>query len=411
MAGSFAAPKTGDHFGVILNDDPHNETNISTIDQIQKVKDGWKAQVPLGDGKRTRRVYVATRWHFADVNDEIMQKRAPLFYKKFVAKELLHNQPLVNIEKEDKCAVFIMDVWANQERTEVIWPEKETFENIIDYRDNQMGSYFFSCQFENDPVPPEDRTFDPKNFRYYTIETELGKRGPEKFYVCGEEKIGENNEGHPLFRYRKIPVAEVKNIMTIDPAFGIKPHNDYVGIVVCGHWIDPTTRRRWLIVLETVRDKLTPTQFQRRVEMLCQKWDVRQVGIEVHGLQQHTEQVKGVQSWAGQMNIKIVPISRGSETFVGKARVTRLEPYYETHRIWHKEGTRNSILEQELLGFVGGMSRGASDDLADAMSDQVDFPNMRKMPDFDPVASARKMDNAGPWTNWKSEDKDEWRRI
>jgi len=140
MAGSFEAPKTGDHFGLLLNDDPHNETNISTIDQIEKVKEGWKALGPLGDGERTRRVYVATRWHFADVNDLIMQKRAPLFYKKFIDKALLHNHPLANIEMDDKCAVFLLDVWANEGKTQVLWPEKEPVENIKDYRD-QWGSY------------------------------------------------------------------------------------------------------------------------------------------------------------------------------------------------------------------------------------------------------------------------------
>ena len=200
MAGSFEAPKTGDHFGVLLNDDPHNEKNISTIDQIEKVKDGWKAQVPLGDGIRTRRIYVATRWHAADVNNEIMMQRAPRFYDKFVKKDLLHNAPIKNIEKDDQCAVFFLDVWADDQKESVIWPEKESLENIRDYRDNQMGVYFFACQMENDPVPQEQQTFKKEHFRYYERKRELDAHGVEKeYFICGETKVSEDGNGVPTF--------------------------------------------------------------------------------------------------------------------------------------------------------------------------------------------------------------------
>ena len=414
MAGSFSAPKTGDHFGVILNDDPHNEQNITTMDQIQKVKEGWKAQGPLGDGKRTRRIYVATRWHFADVNDEIMQKRAPLFYKKFTDKELRHNQPLLDIEIKDKCAVFLMDVWANPEHTDVIWPEKEPVENIKDYRD-QWGSYFFSCQMENDPVPPEDRTFNPEDFRYYDMINELdGKGRAQKYFICGEESIGTDPDtNRPIMRYRKIPCNEVTNYMTVDPAYGDGPQNDYNGIVVCGHWVEPNTRMRWLIVLDVIRQRLTTAQSKRKIEELYVKWDCKAVGIEANALQKtYVEELQRDARWGSQFKIRVVPIKRGSGASKGM-RVTRLEPYYETHRIWHPKRMQGGALEQELLSFVGAMSRGASDDVADAMSDHVDFAHVRKNPDFDPLAGAkeekRNRRDSDPWG--KRKERDLWRVI
>jgi len=414
MAGSFAAPKTGDHFGVVINDDPHDQTNITTIDQIQKVKDGWKAQGPLGDGKRTRRIYVATRWHFADVNDEIMQKRAPLFYKKFIDKVLVHNAPMANIEKKDKCAVYLMDVWANDERTEVIWPEKEPVENIKDYRE-QWGNYFFSCQMENDPVPPEDRTFNPEDFKYYEVIKEIDTKGIlQKYYICGEERIGrDSNNDEPVFRYRKIPFNEVTNYMTVDPAYGDGPQNDYNGIVVCGHWVDHVTRMRWLIVLDVVRQKLTTAQSKRMIEKLYIKWNCKAVGIEANALQKtYVEQLQRDPRWGNQLKIRLVPIKRGTGASKG-VRVTRLEPYYETHRIWHAPRMKGGILEQELLAFVGAMSRGASDDVADAMSDHVDFAHVNKHPGFDPLAGAkdikRNRRDDDPWS--KRKERDLWRVI
>jgi hypothetical protein len=319
-----------------------------------------------------------------------------------------------NIEKDDSCAVFFLNVWTSPAKTDVIWPEKETYENIIDYRDNQMGSYFFSCQMENDPVPPEERTFDPKDFRYYEVEKELDKNGkPQEFYVCGEEKTGQDDSGMPIFRYRKIPVKETTIHLTVDPAFGLKAHNDHVGMIVAAHWIEPKSKMRWMIVLETVREKMDTAGLIRNIDAKAAKYGLKRVHIEYHGLQtQIMEQAIENARYSGRFNLEVIGIKRMESPFVGKIRVTRLEPYYETHRIWHSQSMRNGDLEQELLGFVGGMSRGASDDLADAMSDQCDIGHRRKVTDYNQQEGAQKMDGFGKWTQWNQrEDKDLWRRI
>ncbi len=70
------------------------------------------------------------------------------------------------------------------------------------------------------------------------------------------------------------------------------------------------------------------------------------------------------------------------------------------------------ILEQELLAFVGTVSRGHSDDVADAMSDHVDFEHTMKMPGFDPMAMADlpRMMEEDDWDDWARDDKD-WLRV
>ena len=414
MAGSFEAPKTGDHFGVLINDDPHNEKNVNTIDQILKVVDGWKNLDYLGDGDRTRRFYAATRWHFADVNNEIMKELAPRFYEKLKEKTLLYNQPLANIETEDDCIVYLLSAWSDEQETDVIWPEKQSKKTILVWK-GKHGAYKFGCQMLNDPIPPEDRTFDPEDFRYYDIITELDSKGsPQKYYICGEERIGrDSNNDEPVFRYRKIPFNEVTNYMTVDPADGQESYNDYNGIVVCGHWIDPETRMRWLIVLDVVRQKLTAAQSKRKIEELYLKWGCKAVGIEANATQKtYVEQLQRDPRWGGQLRIRLVPIKRGTGASKGM-RVTRLESYYETHRIWHAPRMQGGVLEQELLAFVGAMSRGESDDVADAMSDHVDFAHVNKHPNFDQLAGAkdikRNRRDDDPWS--KRKERDLWRVI
>ncbi len=414
MAGSFEAPKTGDHFGVLINDDPHNEKNVGTIDQILKVIEGWKNLDYLGDGDRTRRFYAATRWHFADVNNAIMEELAPRFCEKFKDKTFLYNQPLANIEPEDDCAVYLLSAWSDEQESDVIWPEKQSRKVILKWK-SKHGAYKFGCQMLNDPIPPEDRTFNPENFCYYTTSTELNDKGiPTEYYVCGEEKIGADPDtNRPIYKYRKIPVNETTNIMTVDPAYGIKRHNDYVGIVVAAHWTDPKTRLRWLIVLETVRQKMTTAQSKRKIEELYAKWDCRKVGIEGNALQaQYVEGLAGDPRWGGDLNIQVVRITRGTGDSKG-VRVTRLEGPYETHRVWHAPGMRGGVLEQELLGFVGALSRGSSDDVADAMSDHVDFEVMIKLPDFNPLETADlpRVSAEDAKEDWESWDDKEWLRV
>ncbi|GAH45966.1 unnamed protein product, partial [marine sediment metagenome] len=366
------------------------------------------------DGERTKRVYAATRWSFADLNDEMMQKMAPRFYDKFINKTLLYNQPLANIESEDELAVFLLSVWKDETEKAVIWPAKRSYESLMKWK-ARVGSYFWSCQMENDPIPDEDRTFNPEDFRYYTVTTELNAKGiPTEYYICGEEKTGTDHDtGRPLYEYRKIPVNETTNIMTVDPAYGTKAHNDYVGIVVCAHWTEPKSQLRWLIVLETVRQKMTTAQSKRKIEQLYAKWDCQKVGIESASFQHvYIENLLMDGRWAGELNIDVVRITRGGGESKGM-RVTRLEPYYETHRIWHAGRMRSGILEQELLGFVGCMSRGSSDDVADAMSDHVDFGRTMKLPDFNPMAMAdlpqrMKEDALEDWESW---DDKEWLRV
>jgi len=415
MAGSFSAPKTGDHFGVLINDDPHNETNVGTIDQILKVVDGWKNLDYLGDGDRTRRFYAATRWHFADVNNEIMKELAPRFYEKLKDKTLLYNKPMENIEEDDSCIVYLLAAWSDEQETDVIWPEKQSKKTILEWK-HKHGAYKFGCQMLNDPIPPEDRSFDPANFRYYTIVTELNNKGQaEKYYTCGEEQTGKDEKGKPILKLRKIPVNEVTNYMTVDPAYGDGPQNDYNGIVVCGHWIEPKSRLRWLIVLEVVRQKLTTSQSKRKIEELYVKWDCKAVGIEANATQhQYVESLQRDPRWGSELRIKLVPIKRKTTQSKGE-RVTRLESYYETYRIWHHPRMRSGVLEQELLAFVGAMSRGESDDVADAMSDHVDFAHTRKNPGYDPMAGAkesRQRKNRFDKDSWgKRNERDLWRVI
>lgn len=373
MIGSFEAPCTGYHYDHIFNDDPHNELNVATMEQIQKVVNNWETQDPLFDGDSTLRTQVATIWHYADVNNHIMKLLAPGFYKALRDGNHVQSDDITADQYPgDVLKVYHLGVF--NEQGVPIWPEKYSAEEIERKRQN-MRSSFFANQYLNVPFAGEERDFKPEWFRYYTPKEFRTPGGVTKaVYDCGGKRI---------------PADELTFRLTVDPAFGVKPHNDFTGIVCCGHWTDPVTRQMWLLVVDYIRAKLPVDEVIKVIDNMARKWHVREVGIESHGAQKlFTLHVRDKAAWIGAERIEVVPIQRGGEMFVGKARVRRLIPFYENGRIYHAPHMQDDDLERELMDFSGGTSKGVHDDLADALSDHCDFGMTAPPADFNPLKEA-----------------------
>src|SRR5262245_16012661 len=83
------------------------------------------------------------------------------------------------------------------------WPQRfpqEAIDRILE----QQGPRIFSCQYMNDPVHEDARSFDPAWFRYYTSFPPV------------------NDRGEPF---------TIKCVTAIDPAISQKKHGDYSAIV------------------------------------------------------------------------------------------------------------------------------------------------------------------------------------
>jgi len=197
-------------------------------------------------------------------------------------------------------------------------------------------------------------------------------------------------------RPRLIPFEEVTNEITVDPAFSTSDDADPVGIVVAGHWMDRETGLDWLLVVDYVLRKMELHDTLDVIEAKAVEWNVKRVHIELHGFQNlFTKQILNDPRWAGQSRLQVIKISRGGETFVGKARVQRLEPYYESGRIWHNRWMKDGDLELSLKSFVGGQFLGDLDDLPDALSDHVDIATRPALIDYDPLG--HRVGNFGTW--------------
>lgn len=372
MTGSGGSPRTGFHYDLVINDDPHNEDNTNTPDQVYKVIEIWEKQAPLmkQPGKPNKRIQVGTIWDYDDLNVHVMRVKAPGFYKEYKDGSYKHPKDvLADNYPDDDAKVYILSCYTDDfgvtEERQSLWPEAWSLEELNRQREKDyLSDDFFNMQMRNMVITDKTRSFKHEWFNYFREDityVTLGER--KRIFVLPDDTV--------------IPEKELVMRMTIDPAFRVKEHNDSTGFVIGGHWYDYETGHRVILIFDAFAEKLETNDLIRRIDDECSRWGIVEVGIEAHGLQfLFTDQLveKTRHSWIGRNQINITKINRGSEAIVGKARVLRLIPFYERKQIYHAEHLRDGELEAQLMKFTGKMYRGKSPDIADAMSDQIDFP-------------------------------------
>ena len=371
MIGSGGSPRTGFHYDLIVNDDLHNEENTNTPDQVYKVIEMWEKQAPLmkQPGKPNKRIQIGTIWNFDDVNVHVMRVKAPAFYKEYKDGTYKHpKDPMADNYPGDSAKVYLLSCFTDDfgitPDRQSLWPEAWDLEELDRQRnEDYISGDFFDMQMRNMVITDKTRSFQRDWFAYFKEEI---------IYV----RLGERKRAFSLPDNTLIPEDELVMRMTIDPAYKVKAHNDSTGFVIAGHWYDYEKGHRVILVFDAFAEKLEINDLIRRIDDECNRWNIQEVGIETHGLQfLFTDQLveKTRQSWIGRNEINITKINRGSEAIVGKARVLRLIPFYERGQIIHAEHLEDSEFEQQLMGFTGKVYRGKSPDIADAMSDQIDF--------------------------------------
>ena len=146
--GSPTTSLVSQHFDLIIGDDLVNRESVNTIEQIEKTKQYAKDLIPLGQGVKTIRIFIGTRWHFGDLYNWLIEdKHFPYILKSIYA------------DKEETISSFV--------------EEFPIF--AINKLKEDLGSYDFACQYKNNPVDDEYATFKQKWIKRYR-EEELNKK-------------------------------------------------------------------------------------------------------------------------------------------------------------------------------------------------------------------------------------------
>jgi hypothetical protein len=230
-----------------------------------------------------------------------------------------------------------------------IFPEEFSFAKLMRLKE-RLGSYFFSCQFLNNPASPENADFQEAWLCYYRFDIR-----PDGVYVVHEVKDG--------FVKKDVKLGHVAVAMTVDPnhsgnaAEGRCRH----AIVVLGQAGDDFYLLDYWVAHASF-DTLYGKIFEK-----ADNWKLRQFGAESVAAQKFMiHHIKHMAMQRGR-NLKIVELDGeveapdGTMTRKKEWRIRNiLAPIFETNRFWIQHR------HQDFIGEYKTFPKGKYCDILDA---------------------------------------------
>lgn len=321
MTSGVDSPKVGFHFDLILFDDPHNEKNISTPEQIMKVIKYYIGLHPLMDTLTGQMQITATRWHHQDIHNHILT------------------------EEKKEWDIFIKAAeWEENGVIKYFYPDRLTPEFL--QKRKEVSSYFFSCQYLNNPTDDENALFKKDQINYFINDD------PEFILVKKENSL----------EHIKIKRSDLTFFISVDPAgrgsLSEQRRLDYTGIVVVG--VDYVNN--WY-VFEAIRKRnMQPSDIINKIIQLHYQYKPEVVGIESITYQGQIKE--GLQRELDKLHLFQAVTDLHHHNRDKGQRIRGLQPLYKNGKIYHAKGLYD--LELELLSWSPNST--VHDDVIDALA-------------------------------------------
>ena len=190
---------------LIVLDDIENDENVNTPEQRRKLSSWFNKAVSKAGDTYTDIMYIGTILHYDSLLSSVLQN--PMYktrkYRAVISEaantklweewEGIYTN-LFNEDHEKDARAFYE---AHKEEmllgTEVLWPEKLSYYALMEARVSE-GEASFNSEYQNDPVDPENATFNPEWFDYY--EPELVDFSDPEFVFVGanDPSLGKNKK-------------------------------------------------------------------------------------------------------------------------------------------------------------------------------------------------------------------------
>ena len=170
-------------------------------------------------------IILATRWNSDDLIGRLLDQ-AKLEGKEFPFDYEHINLPAIANENDP----------LGRQEGEALWPERYNL-RLLNAIKKIVGPYWWSSEFQGDPVKAGGNLFKSQNFRYYTIDRLTNN------FECWRIGVDE-----PI----RVNRSDLKIASIVDPALEMKKKNDPCGIHAWGY---SRKHKIWLL-LDRFRDKI-----------------------------------------------------------------------------------------------------------------------------------------------------------
>lgn len=301
-AGSVEVSHVGFHYDMIFCEDIVNDSNIGSNDQMQSVIEHFKGlfQILEPDGELTLN---GTRWHYGDCYGYIIDNMSSEF-------NICIRKAIENEGKPDEKVYF-------PARLSKEWLTKEKL---------LIGSYKFSCQYQNDPINPEDQIF-----RVIPTYSSLANDVPKNLFLS----------------------------LTVDPAVCLENRADDTAFNVCG-----TTELEDIFSLDSIGSKMNPDQIIDTIFYLYKKWGLNVIGIETVAFQRVLKFYLEKAEIDRGIRLPILEL-KTSNTKSKFQRILALQPYLERRQMFI------CLNQKKLIDQLRMYPKTPHDDEIDALAYQL----------------------------------------
>lgn len=194
-----------------------------------------------------------------------------------------------------------------------IFPAEFTIEKLERFR-QRLGSYFFSCQFLNEPINPVDVKFDVKFLRYYKFYKDPSQTTEE---ISSDGKVQKRHkvmiehqtkDGQVISDYSP---AKLQRVMIVDPNHSGNEGRCRSAITVTGVLAKP----RRIYLLDVWAQMASPEIFIQTIFNMALAWKVTDIYLETIAAQKYL-----------YYHLKtLLPLKRAENPFFGRLKFHELK--------------------------------------------------------------------------------------
>ena len=320
FTGGLTTSLTGMHCDIAVLDDVVVYENAYTNEGRNKVKSQYSLLSSI-EGAEAREWVVGTRYHPADLYNDLMSMSEDIYDKEFnkIAEEGIYEVFERSVEENgDGTGEFL---WPRQQRRDGKWFGFDA-KILAKKRGQYLDKGQFRAQYYNDPSDPDNVPVSSDKFQYY------------------DRKFLKLENGYWFYKDSRLNV-----FAAVDFAFSLSKRSDSTAIVVIG--IDSENNVYVLDIDRFKTDRIV--EYFEHILTLSNKWSFRKMRAEVSVAQ--IAIVKQLKELIKQHGLSISIEEYRPNKYQGNKQeriASILEPRYDNMQIWHYRGGNIQILEEEL---------------------------------------------------------------
>lgn len=190
---------------LIVLDDIENDENVNTPEQRRKLKNWFDKAVSKAGDTYTDIMYIGTILHYDSLLSKVLknakydraQYRAVISFatntKLWDEWEAVYTNLFNDNHKEDARSFYEAHESEMLAGTEVLWEEKLSYYDLMEMRVSE-GVASFNSEMQNDPVDPDNATFNQEWFDYYEPD-QMDWKDPRYIFVAANDpSLGKNKK-------------------------------------------------------------------------------------------------------------------------------------------------------------------------------------------------------------------------